>query len=93
MSEDGFRLNAWLAGVRSRHASGKLSAERVASLDALGMVWDPHRTAWDTGIAATRAYLEANGNVRVPSGELGAGFVATREFRDQTATSAYRPSS
>ena len=37
---DGFALGAWIAARRAERTRGDLSAERIAELDRLGMVWD-----------------------------------------------------
>ena len=36
-------LGRWVNFVRSRHRLGKLSADRVARLDALGFSWNPRK--------------------------------------------------
>ena len=62
-----FPLGAWCAVRRTQRKGGKLSAERVAALDALGFVWDPLREDFDRGLAELAAYVEANGDARVPA--------------------------
>lgn len=66
---DGFRLGQWLSNRRARRRRGRgnLSAERIAELDELGMVWDVHREEWQLGIAAARSYGEMHGDLRVPA--------------------------
>ena len=44
VSDDGFRLGAWISERRTERRDGKLNAERKAQLDALGMIWDARRT-------------------------------------------------
>jgi hypothetical protein len=44
-----------------------LSAERIAALDALDMVWDARSENWQTGVAAARAYREAHGHLLAPA--------------------------
>ena len=38
-SPDGFQLGTWLVYQRAKRAKGELSEERIARLDAVGMVW------------------------------------------------------
>jgi hypothetical protein len=39
VTEEGFRLGAWVSNRRTQRKAGRLSPERIAALDALGMVW------------------------------------------------------
>ena len=41
VTDDGFKLGSWISVRRSVSEAGTLSAERIAELDALDMVWDP----------------------------------------------------
>ena len=36
---DGFKLGRWIVKRRSWYRQGRLSPERIAELDTLGMVW------------------------------------------------------
>lgn len=40
---DGLRLNIWLRNQIRARREGKLSAERIAALDAIGVVWDARK--------------------------------------------------
>jgi superfamily II DNA or RNA helicase len=64
----GFNLGGWCSERRKQRKAGRLSAERVAALDALGFVWDPLQEAFDRGIMELAAHVAANGDARVPSG-------------------------
>jgi len=63
-----FALGAWCSERREQRKEGRLSAERVAALDALGFVWDPLQHDFDRGLAALAAYVDENGDARVPGG-------------------------
>jgi hypothetical protein len=76
IADDGFRLGHWISLRRADRARGSLSAERVAQLDALGMVWDPIEEDWQKGMTAAREYREAHGHLRVPR-----AFVSNNGFR------------
>jgi len=41
VTDDGFKLGAWVNTRRHDRRIGRLSAARIAELNALGMVWDP----------------------------------------------------
>jgi len=62
----GFNLGAWCGTQRIARKAGRLRAQRVAALDALGFAWDTYREAFDRGLAELAAYVEANGDARVP---------------------------
>jgi len=40
------RLGTWVIEVRCDRRAGKLSPDRIASLDRLGFVWDPDAADW-----------------------------------------------
>ncbi len=65
-SPEGFRLGTWIFSRRMEHKSGRLSAERVAELDALGMVWEPHEETWQRGLRSARRYHDEHGDLRIP---------------------------
>lgn len=76
----GFPLGAWLsARRRERHTT--LTPERIAELDALGMIWDQHENAWRRNFEALKAYYARHGNLdmspqhieRLPDGEIALG--------------------
>jgi len=62
----GLKLGHWCSKRRSDHKAGKLDAERVAALDALGFVWDPFRDAFDRGLAELATYVRAEKDGHVP---------------------------
>jgi hypothetical protein len=63
----GFKLGRWCIKRRAERKAGKLSAEHVAPLDALGLSWDRFQDDFDCGVAELAAYVEANGSSRVPN--------------------------
>jgi len=72
---------AWIQQQRDRYKikyGGKdkksyLTDDQVRRLDALGFLWDPQRTRWETRFAELRAYVRRTGSaaVRVNDGSLG----------------------
>jgi superfamily II DNA or RNA helicase len=62
----GLKLGSWVANRRTDYAAGRLTPERIAALDALGMVWDPLADDFARGIAALEHFLAAHGHLRVP---------------------------
>lgn len=72
---DGYRLGAWVAWQRWRHADGTLDAERDQRLDALpGWRWDPHADRWEQGFNRLVEYVESNGHARVPQPYIVDGY-------------------
>ncbi len=67
VDDDGFRLGQWVVDRRQDRKKGKLTPERIADLDSLGIVWDRHEKEWAHGIARARAYRETNGDLQVPN--------------------------
>jgi hypothetical protein len=64
------RLGAWSNLQRNRYASGLLSPERVAALDALGFEWHPDRkdrsqTIWNQRLAELADFKCIHGHCRV----------------------------
>ena len=74
-TEDGINLGAWLHDLKRRKDS--LDAEKVARLDAIGMVWqNDHERNFEEGCAALRQYVKSFGNANVP-----VGYVAPSGFK------------
>ncbi len=59
-------LGVWVADQRRYYAAGTLEPERVAELEALGMVWSVQDTAWEAGLAVARSYAAAHGGMLLP---------------------------
>ena len=60
----GFRIGNWLNNRRHKGLKqGLLTAEQIAALDELGMVWDPKEEMWNQGLAIGRAYRDQNGSI------------------------------
>ncbi|MET9958348.1 Helicase associated domain protein [Streptomyces sp. NPDC006326] len=62
----GFPLGQWIADARRTHRRGALGRERVAQLDALGMVWSHFDVAFEEGLAAARGWAAEHGHLLPP---------------------------
>lgn len=66
---DGYSLGHWILTqkrVRAGEQFGALTEERIAKLDAIGMIWGGYRDlSWERNYAAAKAYYEAYGNLNV----------------------------
>jgi hypothetical protein len=67
-SLSGGELAAWLHGVRCNKRSGRLDADRVRQLDALGVVWEPQQVRWESMFADLVEYRRRHGDCNVPYG-------------------------
>lgn len=67
ITEDGIALGAWYRGVRNRYREGKLSAERAAKLEAIGIQWESVRDrGWIQYFRLAERYYEEYGDLNVP---------------------------
>ncbi|MEU0602207.1 helicase associated domain-containing protein [Streptomyces sp. NPDC006393] len=62
----GHPTGVWVADQRRYHAAGTLEPDRVAELEALGMVWSVQDTAWAEGLAVARSYATAHAGMLLP---------------------------
>lgn len=66
---DGYSLGHWILTqkrVRAGEQFGALTEERIAKLDAIGMIWGSYRDlSWERNYAAAKAYYETYGNLNV----------------------------
>jgi hypothetical protein len=63
---DGFPLGYWLTTQGQFRKNGKISAERTARLDTLGIVWRVRDALWEKGFSHLKIFLEREGHCRVP---------------------------
>jgi len=70
VTDDGYSLGNWVSSRRNARRAGTLSTERIAELDALGMVWDSRDARYRTGVAHLRAYITREGHANVPTSHV-----------------------
>jgi len=64
--QDGHRLGSWVSKQRGAYAKGKLEAERVARLEALGSwTWDLLADEWEEGFHHLRRFADREGHARI----------------------------
>jgi superfamily II DNA or RNA helicase len=66
-ASDGLNLGEWITGQRRKRARGRLTAERIAQLDALGMIWNTDQAAWEQAIARAAAFAAEHGHLDIPA--------------------------
>ncbi len=62
-----FNLAAWCNHQRVAKRAGRLSPEQVATLEALGFVWEPWDETFEQGLTELKTYVVKHGNARVKS--------------------------
>ncbi|MEU6867941.1 Helicase associated domain protein [Streptomyces sp. NPDC046876] len=67
-TEDTYPLGRWLSDQRRAFRAGTMTGERAAELEELGIVWDTADAAFETNLAAARAYFERHGTLAAPRG-------------------------
>ena len=60
-------LGTWINTQRTAYKKGTLSEERVALLNAIGMVWDTLEAQWNETYSLAEQYYRENGNLLVPN--------------------------
>ncbi|MGW4937321.1 Helicase associated domain protein [Streptomyces sp. NPDC004166] len=63
----GYKLGTFITTMRDARTAGRLEADWIAELDALGMIWDKHDAAWRARLAAAADYLRAHGHLAAPA--------------------------
>ncbi|MFD8019003.1 Helicase associated domain protein [Streptomyces lavendulae] len=66
--EGTYPLGRWLSDQRRTFRAGQMTGERAAELEELGIVWDTADAAFETNLAATRAYHQLHGTLAAPRG-------------------------
>ncbi|GAA3233169.1 hypothetical protein GCM10010260_81900 [Streptomyces filipinensis] len=69
-TQDGYRLGMRINMLRRDYAAGRLTPERIAALDRLGMTWNTRAQANEELIARARAFHAAHGHLRVPQAHV-----------------------
>lgn len=64
LSENGKSIGRWIIAQRKYRKQGALSEEKIALLDAIGMVWS-YDDAWETGFSYAEEYFRYYGNLLV----------------------------
>jgi superfamily II DNA or RNA helicase len=75
VSDDGYTLGRWVSFKRLHRRQGRLSAERVARLEAIpGWMWDPRANVWDRSFEYLERFVERESHALVPSDHTEQGF-------------------
>ncbi|MFI9251302.1 Helicase associated domain protein [Streptomyces sp. NPDC053069] len=63
----GYTLGTFITTMRDAAKAGRLEADWIAELDALGMIWDKHGAAWRSRLAAAADYHRTHGHLAAPA--------------------------
>lgn len=63
---DGYGLYAWISNVKQKQKKGKLTAEQVQRLEAIGMVWNKNGTAWDEMFEEAKKFYVPGQSLMIP---------------------------
>lgn len=70
VAADGFALGKWIINCRQRRAGNTaasvLTQERIARLDAIGMIWRPFSLRWEQNYLAAAEYYAEHGDLEMP---------------------------
>lgn len=80
ITNDGFRLGAWICDQRER--VHKLSNERKKRLDEIGMLWVKEKS-WNKAYALLKAFYEANGHLDIPHDYKAEGIWLNKWLNEQ----------
>ena len=81
---DGYKLGSWITNQRENYKKGKLSPERIARLEAIGMLWKGARSrTWDECFALAKEYYEKNGNLSMPGDYVADGIWICKWLNEQ----------
>jgi len=61
------KLGRWISTQRRVFKNGKLSPDRIAQLEKIGIVWDMAETIWEKRFKELVDYIERFGNCNVPN--------------------------
>jgi superfamily II DNA or RNA helicase len=61
------QLGVWVRGQRNNYSKGKLSADRIARLNAIGFEWDSLAVWWELSFSKLLSFMANNGHCRVPA--------------------------
>ncbi len=64
---DGFLLGVWVNSRRQARRKGQTTPEQIATLDALGFVWEPRAEGFALGVDALQAFVTQHGHALVPA--------------------------
>ncbi|MGW0550107.1 Helicase associated domain protein [Streptomyces altiplanensis] len=62
----GYTLGTFITSQRDAYNTGRLDADWIAELEALGMIWDKHDAAWRARLTTVTEYHRIHGHLAAP---------------------------
>jgi superfamily II DNA or RNA helicase len=91
VGEPPYAVGSWLNVQRSKRRNGQLSADRIALLEHLGIVWNPVLDSWTRGLAAARSFHAGHGHLHVRPNEDPALYRWLGDQRERRVQSKLAP--
>ncbi|MFF3396179.1 Helicase associated domain protein [Streptomyces sp. NPDC002669] len=88
----GYRLGPFIAGQRTAHRRGTLTADWTAELEELGMIWDEHEAAFEGNMTLVEAFHAEHGHLAIPAHDPGGQFLVDQRGlarKDQLPTTRH----
>ncbi|MFY1674064.1 helicase associated domain-containing protein [Plantactinospora sp. WMMB334] len=64
---DGYRLGQFIVAQRMLYKRGTLAPDRIAALEALGIIWNSREHRFNLGLSAAARYFQTHGDLIVPT--------------------------
>ncbi|MGW8328532.1 Helicase associated domain protein [Streptomyces sp. NPDC055897] len=77
----GYRLGLFITGQRTAYHQDALTADWIAELEALGMIWDENEAAWQAHLATVEAFHAVHGHLAIPTTAPGGQFLVDQRAR------------
>ena len=65
-TEDGIKLGTWISSQRYSYKKGRLSEERIALLESIGMSWQRDMSRWEEGFLRAEICFKDNDSLNPP---------------------------
>lgn len=65
VTDDGFKLGAWISNQRTKYKNSKLEDSRISMLEDIGMCWSLNTEKWMIGFEHAKAYFKEFGNLHI----------------------------
>ena len=69
VTDDGFKLGAWLEQKRRQYHKGTLKEENIKKLETIGILWNPSQDLWNQMFSKAKEYFKTHGDLNVPATE------------------------
>ena len=69
VTDDGFKLGAWLEQKRRQYHKGTLKEENIKKLETIGILWKPSQDLWNQMFSKAKKYFKTHGDLNVPATE------------------------